>query len=176
MPTEVLCRPAGCRQSDFFADRSLSAVGKAGYADCLWWLSAKRVFADRDIPSCRQSPGLSAKPRFPVVIAPYVPLRLSRRRQDGWLACQYHHDKAARDASESLFTRQPLSACRLETPTGARPSCLNSDKYKAVLRSLPLITTQRPNRVLDTRAKQNRKKMARCYFRLLPLALTRSNS
>ena len=69
LPTEVLCRPAGCRQSDFFADRSLSAVGKAGYADCLWWLSAKRVFADRDIPSCRQSPGLSAKPRFPVVEA-----------------------------------------------------------------------------------------------------------
>jgi len=70
LPTEVLCRPAGCRQSDFFADRSLSAVGKAGYADCLWWLSAKRVFADRDIPSCRQSPGLSAKPRFPVVKIP----------------------------------------------------------------------------------------------------------
>jgi len=67
-PQDAICRPAGCRQSDFFADRSLSAVGKAGYADCLWWLSAKRVFADRDIPSCRQSPGLSAKPRFPVVI------------------------------------------------------------------------------------------------------------
>ena len=35
-------------------------------------------------------------------------------RTDGWHANIYHHDKAARDASESLFTRQPLSACRLD--------------------------------------------------------------